>query len=319
MYSILARAAVICFLVHSRWCTEQPEMSKSSRERSAVPAGEARWSTTQLRAAGVLLPKRSKDITSRVHCPHECARAFALRDQVLAALVRGDHLRMFPLLKSLGQLKVTTQILAVTGIGHLVADASLWRRSPHPRAVIFARVLKQKWLLDVRGTDTLDIMRADLRGELKGFKNESFLCAVNVWSDVLEEMDSPPLPRHVRQCLGLILTLCGFNHIRHLGGLTAAELKGVTDSPVLQAALERVLARASLVQPTAQLSHAGAQARPATSSAESFVGSISPQVVQELESHVLAELKGMGITDLDQGARPMEVIHMVEGCEGTGG
>eukprot|EP00959_Pyramimonas_sp_CCMP1952_P253780 5302052-Pyramimonas_sp.AAC.1 len=133
---------------------------------------------------------------------------------------------MFPSLKSLDQLKVTRQILAVTGIGHLVADASLWGRSPRPRAVICARVLKQKWLLDVRGTDTLDIMRADLRGELKGFKNESFLCAVNAWSDVLEEMDSPPLPRHVRQRLGLILTLCGFNHISHLGGLTAAELKG---------------------------------------------------------------------------------------------
>eukprot|EP00959_Pyramimonas_sp_CCMP1952_P378742 7933794-Pyramimonas_sp.AAC.1 len=74
-------------------------------------------------------------------------------------------------------------------------------------------------------------MRADLRGELKGSKNESFLCAVNVWSDVLEEMDPPPLPRHVLQRRGLILTLCGFNRISHLGGLTAAELKGVTDSP----------------------------------------------------------------------------------------
>ena len=280
----------------------------ANRRRRNGPRGDAEWSANQLRAAGVLLPKKSKDITSQVDCPSECARAFALRDQVLDALVRGDLLRLFPLLKSLGKVRVTKQILAVTGIGHLAADASLWRRSPHPRAVIFARVLKQKWLLDVRGSETLDLISADLRGELKGFKNESFLCTVNIWADILEEIDSQPLSLRLRQRLGLLLTLCGFDHISHLGGLTFEELSIITESPVLKAALQRLLARAALQQPRSLGSCPPMLASPTVKSAAEFVDTISPRVVTELEQHVSVELENMGIRNFDTESKPMNVI-----------
>ena len=105
----------------------------SPRHRTVLPCRErvlwasgAIWSVTQLRAAGVLLPLQAKDACSQVDCPGDCARVFALRDKILEALVFELHSRLYSLLRCLARVPITRQILAVTGIGHLLSDASLW-------------------------------------------------------------------------------------------------------------------------------------------------------------------------------------------------
>ena len=116
----------------------------SMRRRTALPSKEqvlwasgTVWSVTQLRAAGVLLPLQARDACSQVDCPGDCARVIALRDKILEALVFELHSKLYPLLRCLARVPITRQILAVTGIGHLLSDASLWGKSTVPRATIF--------------------------------------------------------------------------------------------------------------------------------------------------------------------------------------
>ena len=151
----------------------------SSRQRTGKPRSEqvlwapgAVWSASQLRAAGVLLPLQAKDACDQVDCPGDCARVFALRDKILEALVFELHTKLYPLLRCLARVPVTRQVLAVTGIGHLLSDASLWSKSTEPRAAIFARVLRQKWISEVRNSAKLFDVHSISTSSLKGFKNE---------------------------------------------------------------------------------------------------------------------------------------------------
>ena len=295
----------------------------SSRRRTGKPRSEqvlwapgAVWSASQLRAARVLLPLQAKDARDQVDCPGDCARVF---DKILEALVFELHTKLYPLLRCLAGVPVTRQVLAVTGIGHLLSDASLWSKSTEPRATIFARVLKQKWISEVRNSAKLFDVHAISTSSLNGFKNEPFLDSINSWAVEHEQFEKPPLDRHLRIRLGMVLALHGFFSISHLDGLEDVDIDCITSAPIFKSLLKR-LRSATLPSP---------QVNPQSSSQSSFstvsprsaamvADGISRDVVQELEFHVKAELDSIGLTDFDTTAKPMAVIQRLSRAKSCG-
>ena len=287
----------------------------SPRHRTVLPCRErvlwasgGIWSVTQLRAAGVLLPLQAKDACSQVDCPGDCARVFALRDKILEALVFELHSRLYSLQRCLARVPITRQILAVTGIGHLLSDASLWEKSTVPCATIFARVLEQKWILEVRNSEKLFDVNAVATSSLKGFKNEPFLDSIHAWAVVFEQFEKPPLDRHLRMRHGMVLALHGFLSISHLGGLEDVDIDCITSTSILRSLLKRLRNSAwHNAQVSLQPSSQSPSSTISPTSAAVVADGISRHVVQELENHVKAELDGIGIPDFDTSSKPMAV------------
>ena len=239
----------------------------------------------------------------QVDCPGDCACVFALRDKILEALVFELHSKLYPLLLCLARVPVTRQVPAVTGIGHPLSDASLWCLSTEPRVAIFARVLRQKWISEVRNSAKLFDVHAISTSSLKGFKNEPFLDSINSWAVELEQFEKPPLDRHLRIRLGMVSRL----------------LINFAPAPIFKSLLKR-LRSATLPSP---------QVNPQSSSQSSFstvsprsaamvADGISRDVAQELEDHVKAELDGIGPTDFDTAAKLMAVIQRLSRAKSCG-
>ena len=184
-------------------------------------------------------PLEAKDACDQV----DCVRVFALRDKILEALFFHNtelHTKLYPLLRCLARVPVTRQVLAVTGIGHLLSDASLWSKSTEPRAAIFARVLRQKWISEVRNSAKLFDVHSISTSSLKGFKNEPFLDSINSWAVELEQFEKPPLDRHLRISFGMVLALHGFLSISHLNGLEDVDIDCITSAPIFKSLLKRL-------------------------------------------------------------------------------
>ena len=169
-----------------------------------------------------------------------------LRQAVVNAVGNAEYHRLGGLLGGLATLTVTNKLLWETGVGHLVADKSLWGLSADEavskRAAKLSEEWKQAW---ARGSA---VRKADSKNKathpFASLKASRFSEVVASLSDEATEALDAAEPATVKAA-AIALALNGFSRMEHLCGVHDKEAEVITRVPGVLAMVKRMIVAAS--------------------------------------------------------------------------
>ena len=208
-------------------------------------------SALQLRFAGILSPE-----WARARWPDDPSLqrrwclALSARDKLLMAIARQDFTTLPRLLDNVAKLDVSRDIVGSTGLGHILADGSLWRKAQSETVAAYAQKVLQRWrdLPKSEGTLKNDQVR------LKGFRYTDLSAQLRAWTAYFLHSSSIMLPVHHIERVSFVLITAGFASPSSVVGLMPAELDEWFDESaernIVRHAIDKMSSRASSMAAT---------------------------------------------------------------------
>jgi hypothetical protein len=267
------------------------------------------WSLAQIRRTGVLTPKLLHRYAKSGKDPKDVVKAVALRDRMLdlASGTNDD-------LPRLARLRVSKEVLYMSGLGHILQDTTIWWKSGSLADVKFAQALRQKWQAQLRGKPLVHDKCTLSCPSLKGFKADFFYADVLEMRIWLLSMDSPQVPFQMAGRIALVLALHGFKVPGHLRGLLPGDLLELFEEKSALAVLRRGMEKLENSNMEGRLAlnwstpSGSNQTAVVKSSAEELASILAPAQYEQAEASIAALELGLGVSGSSTSLKPFDAI-----------
>ena len=176
----------------------------------------------------------------------EKTKAEKLRQAVINAVGHAEYHRLDGLLSGLAALSVTNRLLWETGVGHLVADKTLWAlasdEAVSKRALKLSEDWRQVWARDAKISKSEKPRKA--AHPFAALKAAHFSEVVASLSAETTEALEAAEPATVKAA-AIALALNGFTRLEHLVGIHDQEIEVISRAPGCIALIKRMIVAAS--------------------------------------------------------------------------
>ena len=233
-------------------------------------------------------------------------RAEKLRQSVINAVGNAEYHRLGGLLGGLAALPITNRLLWETGVGHLVADKTLWALSADETVVTRASKLSEAWKAEWARSPQIRKSETHKKAvhpfaSLKAARFSEVVQCLCVQTNELLDSAEPSTVKAV----AVALALNGFTHTEHLVGVQEKEVEIITRVPGCIALVKRLIvavsARSAVKRRRTAAALVESQALaviPSTSSSSSAPPAILPTEASQPASSS-AQALGARVRDMD--------------------
>ena len=169
-------------------------------------------------------------------------RLARLRDAASEAVLWEDHAKLVQVAKAFTNITPTKRAIAETGVGHLLADKTLWARGVDAAVSLATKALTD-WKEKVKHTYYDRRSTTAGRRELTAMKAKVYMNYVNDFLDWLKTVDELPADPVCRKRLAATLVQHSVLHWKHLDSIDPESLQ--VQHPTQAALLRRATAQAT--------------------------------------------------------------------------
>ena len=152
-------------------------------------------------------------------------RLLRLRDAACEAILWDETEKLSAIAKSFSNITPTKEVIAETGVGHLLSDKTLWRKGG-AHAEMFAERALREWKQVSRSQALPAHTNARIADKpLADMKADSYLECVNRMDDWIKSVDQVAPDPVCSRRLAAFLVQHGFRHCQHLDSVKPESLK----------------------------------------------------------------------------------------------
>lgn len=247
-------------------------------------------------------------------------QALRLREKLVDAVTWRSRDKIRMLLRQLSGFNPGKEEIAVSGLGFLIADSSLWALLDQS-AVSMAAITLSKWKVAVRRQNKEPMAS----GRSVILKAADYLTKVDELETWLLNTDGPVVPVPAYRVVASKLVIRGFSHWKQLDCCDPMELSSFGDDAFQKSVLERAAIRATTLgsqERSRRLRAAATSAEPSRpgvlTSAVALAESLLPSSMQGFESELESDLKAATLEGLGSSLTPMQAVRAVASSQRDG-